>query len=59
MFNCVMLSVLASSVVDRGYEHALVKARIIKLVFAASPRTKQHAEVRKYAEVSQYRNMYA
>jgi len=45
-FNCVMLSVLASSVVDRGCEHDLVKARTIKLVFAASPLRMYHVEVR-------------
>ena len=41
-----MLSVLASIAVDCGCEHALVKAKTIKLVFAASPLRIYHVEVR-------------
>jgi hypothetical protein len=33
----VMVSVLAWSAVDRGFEPSLVKLRIMKLVFVASP----------------------
>jgi hypothetical protein len=37
-----MVSVLASSAVDRGFEPRWVKPKIIKLVFAASPLSTQH-----------------
>ena len=50
-----MLSVLASSAVDCGCEHALVKAKTIKLVFAASPLRMYHVEVR--SEKMKNRNM--
>jgi hypothetical protein len=37
----VMVSMLASSVVDRGFESGLVKPKTIKLVFVASPLSTQ------------------
>jgi hypothetical protein len=38
----VMVSVLASSVVDRGFEPRSGKTRTIQLVFVASPLSTQH-----------------
>ena len=38
----VMVSVLASSAVDRGLEPGRVKPKIIKLAFVASPLSTQH-----------------
>ena len=38
----VMVSVLASSAVDRGFEPDRVKPKTIKLVFVASPLSTQH-----------------
>ena len=37
----VMVSVLASGVVDRGFESGLVKPKTIKVVFVASPLSTQ------------------
>jgi hypothetical protein len=37
-----MVSVLASSVVDRGFESGRVKPKTLKLVFVASPLSTQH-----------------
>jgi hypothetical protein len=41
-FSGVMVSVLASSAVDRGCEPGRVKQKTIKLVFVASPLSTQH-----------------
>jgi hypothetical protein len=38
----VMVSVIASSAVDRGFETARVIPKTIKLVFVASPLSTQH-----------------
>jgi hypothetical protein len=38
----VMVSVLASSAVDRGFDPDQVKPKTIKLVFVASPLSMQH-----------------
>jgi hypothetical protein len=38
----IMVSVLVSSVVDRGFEPGWVKPKTIKLVFVASPLSMQH-----------------
>ena len=37
--SSVMISVLASSAIDRGFEPNRVKPKIIKLVFVASPQS--------------------
>jgi hypothetical protein len=37
-----MVSVLASSAVDRGFKPGWVKPKTIKLVFVASPLSTQH-----------------
>jgi len=37
-----MVSVLASSAIDRGFEHGLVKTKTIKLLFVASALSTQH-----------------
>ena len=37
-----MVSVLASSVVDRGFEPGRIKPKTIQLVFVASPLSTQH-----------------
>ena len=57
MFNYVMLRVLASSAVDCGCEHALVKAKTIKLVFAASPLRMYHVEARSKRLVNRNTNI--
>ena len=38
----VMVNMLASIVVDRGFEHDRIKQKTIKLVFVASPLSTQH-----------------
>ena len=38
----VMVSLLASSSVDRGFEPGRVKPKTIKLIFVASPLSAQH-----------------
>jgi len=38
----IMVSVLVSSVVDRGFEPGWVKPKTIQLVFVASPLSTQH-----------------
>ena len=38
----VMVSVIASSTVDRGFEPTRVRPKTIKLVFVASPLSTQH-----------------
>ena len=57
MFNYVMLRVLAPSAVDCGWEHALVKAKTIKLVFAASPLRMYHIEARSKRMVNRNTNI--
>ena len=57
MLNYVMLRVLASSAVDCGCEHALVKAKTIKLVFAASPLRMFHVEVRSERMINRNTNI--
>ena len=57
MFNYVMLRVLASSAVDCGCERALVKAKTIKLVFAASPLRMYHVEARSKRMVNRNTNI--
>jgi hypothetical protein len=52
-----MLRVLASSAVDCGCEHALVKAKTIKLVFAASPLRMYHVEARSKRLVNRNTNI--
>ena len=42
MIGGVIASVLASSVVDREFEHLRVKPKTIKLVSVASPLSTQH-----------------
>ena len=41
-----MVSVLASSAVDRGYDTGRAKLKPIKLVFVASPLSAQHKGLR-------------
>jgi hypothetical protein len=41
-----MVSVLASSAVDRGFKPRSVKPKTIKLVFVASPLSMQHLGIR-------------
>ena len=52
-----MLSVLTTSAVDCGCEHAVVKAKTIKLVFAASPLRMFHVEARSKRMINRNTNI--